>query len=104
MAGLPAHLTEGIPTADMSYEKRLFVFTQGAGKREPYFAAFRGLHRLNIVRLQMELAQLSKEVNEAQELPKAKNEELTRLLHAYSKDITGTMNSDQPRAKLEICC
>ncbi|TFA99954.1 hypothetical protein CCMA1212_008235 [Trichoderma ghanense] len=71
----------------MSYEKRLFMFSESAGKREPYFAAFQGLHRLNIARLQLELTQLNKAIDEAKELPKAKNEELTILLHAYTNAI-----------------
>ncbi|PTB63372.1 hypothetical protein BBK36DRAFT_1126908 [Trichoderma citrinoviride] len=71
----------------MSYERRLFLFTKCAGKREPYVAAFQSLHRLNIVRLQMELMQLEKVIEESKELPKAKNEELTRLLRAYTNAI-----------------
>ncbi|KAL6854540.1 hypothetical protein J3F83DRAFT_754857 [Trichoderma novae-zelandiae] len=80
-------LTDGIITADMSYEQRLFLYAEGAGRDEPYFAMFRGLHRLNIVRLQMELAQLKKVTGESRELPKANNEELTSLLHAYTNAI-----------------
>ncbi|KAL6879914.1 hypothetical protein HDV57DRAFT_498468 [Trichoderma longibrachiatum] len=83
---VPEHM-EGIITDDMSYGKRLFMFTKSAGKRDPYFATFQLLHRLNIVRLQMELTQLDKVISEAGELPAAKNEELTSLLHAYTNAI-----------------
>lgn len=77
-------------TPDMKYEQRLLLHTHNTGRREPHFVIFRGLQRLNITRLQMELAQLKRVTERTQELPAAKSEELTRLLHAYSKTPSTT--------------
>lgn len=77
--------TDGMITGDMNYEQRLFQYTLNTGTGEPHFIMFRGLQRLNIIPLQIELAQLKKMAWETKQLPEAKRGELTKLLHDYSK-------------------
>ncbi|RFU76336.1 vit family domain-containing [Trichoderma arundinaceum] len=79
--------TDGIISGDMNYEQRLFQYTLNTGTGEPHFIMFRGLQRLNIIQLQIELAQFKKSAWDTKQLPKAKSEELTRLLHDYTNAI-----------------
>lgn len=94
--------TDGIITEDMSYEQRLFQYTLDAGTEEPHFIMFRGLQRLNILRLQIEIAQLKKIAWETKQLPESKSEDLTRLLHDYSKDLTTTPYYTRAQTRLTI--
>ncbi|EHK19518.1 uncharacterized protein TRIVIDRAFT_193440 [Trichoderma virens Gv29-8] len=71
----------------MKFEQRLFQYTFSTGAEEPHFIMFRGLQRLNIIRLQIELAQIKRIASETKQLPRDKSEELTKLLHDYTNVI-----------------
>lgn len=70
-------------TGDMPHGQRLFYHVTNTGSEEPHFLTFRGLNRLNILRLQNELAQLKSMTWEEKALPAKEYEHLTTLLHQY---------------------
>lgn len=82
---MAAPKADAVITGDMTYEQRLFQYTLSTGAEEPHFIMFRGLQRLNIIQLQIELAKIKKLSSETKQLSKTKSEELTKLLHDYSK-------------------
>lgn len=71
-------------TGDMPYEKRLFYYhITSTGSGDLHFLTFRGLNRLNILRLQNELAQLKSATWGKEALAVEESERLTMLLHQY---------------------
>ncbi|KAL6788677.1 hypothetical protein J3E68DRAFT_430889 [Trichoderma sp. SZMC 28012] len=84
---MAAPKADGVITGDMNYEQRLFQYTLSTGAEEPHFIMFRGLQRLDIIQLQIELAKIKKLSSETKQLPKTKSEELTKLLHDYTNAI-----------------
>ncbi|KAK8045525.1 hypothetical protein PG993_005549 [Apiospora rasikravindrae] len=74
-------------TEDMSYEQRLLQHTINTGRLEPHFMTFRGLQRLNIIRLQNDIAQIKRSAWDDKQITRAQSEELTKLLHDYTNAI-----------------
>ncbi|KAK4986806.1 hypothetical protein LTR66_007768 [Elasticomyces elasticus] len=72
---------------DMSYERRLFQYTINSGQTKPHFLIFRGLQRLNMIRLQNDLAICKRAIWEKQEAPESETIKLTYLLHNYADAI-----------------
>ncbi|KAK4969792.1 hypothetical protein LTR66_011678 [Elasticomyces elasticus] len=83
---------------DMSYERRLFQYTINSGQTKPHFLIFRGLQRLNIIRLQNDLAICKRAIWEKQEAPESETIKLPYLLHNYvtgSQAKVGRFNLEQ---------
>ncbi|KAK8131659.1 hypothetical protein PG984_008097 [Apiospora sp. TS-2023a] len=74
-------------TEDMSYGQRLFQHTANTGNLEPHFMTFRGLQRLNIIRLQNDIAQIKRSTSDEKQISREQSEELTKLLHDYTNAI-----------------
>ncbi|KAF7859663.1 hypothetical protein EAF04_008742 [Stromatinia cepivora] len=77
----------GIITDKMSYAERLFHYSYTIGLEEPHFLAFRGLQRLNIVRLQNELAKKKGVMWTNMTASDDVTQDLTSLLHQYAEAI-----------------
>lgn len=71
-------------TGDMPYEERLFHHSTNIGSEELRLLTFRELQKLNIVRLQNEIAQIKRVAWKKTGLTAGQGERLTTLLHQYS--------------------